>query len=464
MLQDQKPQYDDQEIRRLLGGRSFALYTLGCKVNQEEGEAIANLLTELGMRRQKISESNDVYIINTCTVTKTADSKSRQFIRRAINANPEAVVVAMGCYAQISTAEAAALDGVSLVLGTNDRDRLPELLASCLKQKAPQPIVQVSPALAATRYVEIGNRKPGGRRERAYIKIQDGCSQFCSYCIIPYARGPVKSRPAADILNEAAALIESGYPEIVLTGIHTGAYGVDLAEPIDLTALATRLVALPGMRRLHLGSIEPLEITDGLLELMRRYPNICRHLHIPVQAPCNRTLKAMNRHYTVEFYCDLIGKIRRLLPDCVITTDLIVGFPGETAAEFSAGLQILSELGLADVHVFPYSARPGTPAAAMPDQVNPTEKKRRAAAAAELKADLKAQCFAAQIGTEQEMLLEQRRSLNGQMYWLGHSKNYLPLALPDNGGYKRGLVLPVKVSSQLAEMLLVAALPEPAVG
>jgi len=445
--------FNENELKAIFKDRTFSLYTLGCKVNQEEGEAIANLLSELGMQRLPFGEAADVCIINTCTVTGTADQKSRQHIRKAARQNPDSIIVATGCYAQISPEQAAAEDGVVLVVGTNDRPQLPALLAEALSAPKEYAEIKVSPTEEAYTYAEIGNHHAGGRRERAYIKIEDGCSQFCSYCIIPYARGPVKSRPVEAVIAEAESLIVAGYPEIVLTGIHTGAYGTDLSGAPDLAGLAAKLAALPGMKRLHLGSIEPLEVTDDLLKLMQENTNVCRHLHIPLQAPCDNTIKRMNRHYTTAMYRELVQKIREKLPDCVITTDIIVGFPSETAEEFAQGLDFLREVAFADMHIFPYSVRPGTPAAAMP-QVPAAEKKRRAAETAKVKAELKQLAFDAWQGKKLSLLLEQQQNLQGKPHWVGHSSNYLPVGIIDDGSKNRGEIVEVEVCGQQGDWLL----------
>lgn len=428
-------------------GRSFTIYTLGCKVNQEESVALANLFREQGWRQVDFQAVADVYIINTCTVTHLADRKSRQFIRRALRTNPKALVAATGCYAQVGHAEIAAISGVDLIVGANDRHRLFEYVAACRGEKQSPPKVYVTPSRETKKFQHMGNLNNDTRRERAYVKIEDGCSQFCSYCIIPYARGPLRSRPLADILAEVQELVDKGYLELVLTGIHTGAYGADLEGGDNLAAVAAALAAIPGLSRLRLGSIEPQEVTDELIDVMAANPNICRHLHIPLQAADDGIIKAMNRHYTMEYYEDLLKKIRSRLDNIAITTDLIVGFPGESDEIFAASCERIKRLQFADMHIFPYSPRRGTPAAAFPDQINPAVKNARAERMADLCRTMREDFRRRQIGRKLEILTEQEIALAGKTYMTGHSGNYLPLAVPNEGrDIVRGALYPLKIT------------------
>ena len=407
----------------------FSIYTLGCKVNQEEGVALANLFKEQGWQQVAFEEPAEVCIINTCTVTHLADRKSRQFIRRALRANPQAVVAATGCYAQVGKDEIAEIEGVDLIVGTNDRHRMFEYVTEILGQKPKTPIIHVTPSQKAESFKNMGNLNNDTKRERAFLKIEDGCSQFCSYCIIPYARGPVRSRPLADIIAEARELVAKGYGELVLTGIHTGAYGTDLTDGSNLAQVAAALAEIPNLHRLRLGSIEPQEVSDELIEVVATHPNICHHFHIPLQACDNEIISAMNRHYTTEYFEELLAKIRSRLDNVAITTDLIVGFPGESDEIFERSLERLARLKFADMHIFPYSPRRGTPAAEFANQVSPQAKSARVKAVSQLCDQMKKEFWQQQIGRKLEILTEQEAEIDGQLYLTGHSPNYLPLAV-----------------------------------
>lgn len=409
--------------------KKFAVYTLGCKVNQEEGVALSNVFKEHGWLQVPFEEQADVYIVNSCTVTHLADRKSRQILRRAIRTNPNALIVATGCYAQVAKDDVAKILGVDLVVGTNDRHKLFDYVMVHLGEKLNPPQIYVTQTTLAKTFNNMGNLNNDTKRTRAFLKIEDGCSQFCSYCIIPYARGPVRSRPLADIVAEAGELIGKGYKELVLTGIHTGAYGTDLADGSDLAKVAATLASLPGLYRLRLGSIEPQEVIDRLIDVMAENKNICHHLHIPLQACDDKIIAAMNRHYDVAFYADLLKKIRSRLDNVAVTTDLIVGFPGETPEIFEESLKRISALGFADMHIFPYSRRKGTPAADLPDQILPQVKNHEVKLVSEVRDQMKMAFWQQQIGKKLEILTEQDVVLAGEQYITGHSANYLPLAV-----------------------------------
>ena len=408
---------------------TFAVCTLGCKVNQEEGVALCNVFKEHNWRQVAFEDAADVYIVNSCTVTHLADRKSRQMLRRAVRTNPTALVVATGCYAQVGKADIAKIEGVDLIVGANDRHRLFAYVQKHAGRKYDVPLVYITETAKAKSFRNMGNINNDTQRERAFLKIEDGCSQFCSYCIIPYARGPVRSRPLADIAAEARELVGKGYKELVLTGIHTGAYGTDLQDGVDLAAVAESLAAIPGLHRLRLGSVEPQEVTDRLIDAAAEYPNICPHFHIPLQACHNDIIKAMNRHYTVEFYTDLLAKIRRKIDNVAITTDLIVGFPGETPQIFAKSLENIARLEFADMHIFPYSRRSGTPAAVLPNQIEPQVKTAEVKEVSALRDKMKADFRQRQLGRKLEILTEQKIALDGENYICGHSPNYLPLAV-----------------------------------
>ena len=409
--------------------KKFAVCTLGCKVNQEEGVALGNVFKENGWQQVDFEEIADVYIINSCTVTHLADRKSRQMLRRAVRSNPQALVVATGCYAQVGKEDIAKIAGVDLIVGTNDRHNLFAYVQEHFGRKYPTPIIYVTETAKAKSFKNMGNLNNDTQRERAFLKIEDGCSQFCSYCIIPYARGPVRSRPLADILAEARELVGKGYKDLVLTGIHTGAYGTDLQDGTELAAIAENLAEISGLHRLRLGSIEPQEVTDRLIDVIVKHPNICPHLHIPLQAASDQIISAMNRHYTVAFYEELLTKIRQKIDNVAITTDLIVGFPGETTEIFQESLTNIARLNFADMHIFPYSRRQGTPAAALPNQIDPQVKSAEVKEVSALRDRMKQDFWQQQLGRKLEILTEQEAVFDGVRYICGHSPNYLPLAI-----------------------------------
>lgn len=414
--------------------RRFAIYTLGCKVNQEESAAIANVFAEHGWRQVPFGEAAEVTVINTCTVTQIAEKKSRNLLRRAVAANPNTYIAATGCYVQMKPDEAAEIAGIDLLLGANEKDALFELaVAGAATKSAGQgkPVRQVLPAREVVEYREIGNINSSTERTRAFVKIEDGCNQFCTYCIVPYVRGPVRSRAKAAVLDEIAALVADGYGEIVLTGIHTGAYGTDRGEGHAFGELVAAAAATPGLRRLRMGSVEPHEISDELIDLVAASGVICPHFHIPLQAATDEVLAAMGRTYDMAFYFNLVGKIRAKLPEAAITTDIIAGFPGESEELFEQGLANIERLQLADAHIFPYSRRPGTPAAEFAGQVQNAEKNRRAAEIARVVAASRRAYRSRVIGRDVEFLAEREQERGGVVGACGYTADYLPVFAPN---------------------------------
>jgi threonylcarbamoyladenosine tRNA methylthiotransferase MtaB len=383
--------------------KKVAFATLGCKVNQFETETLEGLFKARGYEVVAFDRPADVYVVNTCSVTHLGERKSRQLIRRAARTSPGATVVVTGCYAQVSPGEVEAIEGVDVIVGTQDRRRIVDLAEEAAAGH--RRITAVGDIMAAGVFEDIPLFAAPGRT-RAFLKIQEGCANFCTYCIIPYARGPLRSRPLASIVREAEKLVAAGFREIVLTGIHLGAYGQEEGGALTLTDAVKAVLAVPGLVRIRLGSLESVEVSDGLVALMRTDERLCAHLHLPLQAGDDRVLAAMNRHYTVARYRELVEDIRASAPDVAVTTDIIVGFPGETEAEFANTLAFAAGMGFARIHVFPYSRRRGTPAAAFPGQVPETEKKRRAAALQDL-ADRQAAAFPARfVGREMAVLFE----------------------------------------------------------
>lgn len=414
-----------------------AVYTLGCKVNQNESDAIISSLKKAGYEEVPFDQKADVYLINTCTVTHLADRKSRQMIRRAVKTNPEAVVAVTGCYAQTSAGDVLGIPGVNLVVGTKDRQRLPELLNEA--KEAQEPLNAVNDIMQADEFEEItGEIAP--HMVRAYLKIQEGCNQYCSYCIIPYARGPMRSRPLGRVIQAAEELISAGYKEIILTGIHTGAYGVDLTPRVDLSFLVEQLIQLSGLKRLRISSLDPHEISDRLLEVIADSPVLCRHLHIPLQSGDDRILKQMHRIYDTLQYEKLIDKIRNKIPEIALTTDIMVGFPGETQEEFNNTCSFAEKIGFSGIHVFKYSPRKGTPAASFPGQVAPEIKEERSSKLISLGERLLKKYAENYLGQTMAVLAEQTREISGEIFWEGHTDNYLNVVFPSTQDFKGQLV------------------------
>jgi threonylcarbamoyladenosine tRNA methylthiotransferase MtaB len=370
------------------------------------------------------SEEADVVVVNTCTVTNTGDAKSRQVIRRMVKTHPDAFVVVMGCYAQTAPGEVLNIEGVDLVLGTQDRGKILELIAEVKQEK--QPKSNVHAIWDAVQFEELPLME-GESRTRATLKIQEGCNKFCTYCIIPYARGPVRSRVPANAIAEAEKLVAAGYKEIVLTGIHTGSYGEDLGEEWNLARLVKGLASIKGLHRLRLSSIEPMEFTPELIEVIVESPVVCPHLHIPLQCGSDAILARMKRPYSVEEFKDLIDKFNQLLPGTAITTDIIVGFPGETEEDFQNSLDFVRSCGFAGAHVFPYSKRKGTPAANYPDQVPNKIKEQRVKELMEVTKNSQEEYVRKFFGQTVEVLIE-RVSPEGVA--TGHTRNYIQVHLP----------------------------------
>lgn len=410
-------------------GKRFAIYTLGCKVNQEESVAIANVFKEHGYVQVGFADIADIYIVNTCTVTHVADKKSRNILRRAVQKNPDAFIAVTGCYTQTGKDDLAKIEGINLILGANQKSQLFQLVTSAAATESERKYTQilVNEGRMPQKYEEIGNLNSDTNRERAYVKIQDGCNQFCSYCIVPYARGPVRSRPLEAVLAEVRQLVSKGYKEVVLAGIHTGSYGSDVGTETSFTDLVRAVSKVSGLHRLRLGSVEPHEVSDELIDLMAESSVICPHFHIPLQAGDSRTLKNMKRCYDAEFYMNLVEKIRGKVDNVMITTDIIVGFPGESDADFEVALANIEKFGFADAHIFPYSKREGTPAAKLPNQLSNEVKNQRSGQLANLISVTRKSALDSFVGSEIEVLLEQSHEQNGELGMMGHTANFAPV-------------------------------------
>ncbi|WAE40624.1 tRNA (N(6)-L-threonylcarbamoyladenosine(37)-C(2))-methylthiotransferase MtaB [Staphylococcus pasteuri] len=352
---------------------TVAFHTLGCKVNHYETEAIWQLFKEADYERVEFETNADVFVINTCTVTNTGDKKSRQIIRRAIRKNPDAVVCVTGCYAQTSSAEIMEIPGVDVVVGTQDRHKLLDYIDEFQKER--QPINGVGNIMKNRKYEEL-DVPYFTDRTRASLKIQEGCNNFCTFCIIPWARGLMRSRDPEKVVEQATTLVNSGYKEIVLTGIHTGGYGQDLKN-YNLAQLLRDLDQVDGLERIRISSIEASQLTDEVISVLESSNKIVRHLHVPLQSGSDTVLKRMRRKYTMEHFSERITKLHQALPDVAITSDVIVGFPGETEEEFQETYDFIVKYKFSELHVFPYSSRIGTPAARMDDQIDEEIKNER---------------------------------------------------------------------------------------
>lgn len=410
--------YMSNELRK-----TVAMSTLGCKVNHYETEAIWQLFKEQQYDRIDFEQQADVYVINTCTVTNTGDKKSRQVIRRAVRRNPDAVICVTGCYAQTSPAEIMAIPGVDIVVGTQDRHKLLGLIEQYREER--EPINAVRNIMKNRVYEEL-DVPAFTDRTRASLKIQEGCNNFCTFCIIPWARGLMRSRDPQEVIRQAQQLVDAGYLEIVLTGIHTGGYGQDFKD-YNLAQLLRDLEAqVKGLKRLRISSIEASQLTDEVIDVLRTSNIVVNHLHIPIQSGSDTVLKRMRRKYTMEFFSERITKLAEALPNLAVTSDVIVGFPGETEEEFMETYNFIRDHKFSELHVFPYSKRTGTPAARMEDQVDEEIKNERVHRLIALNDQL-AKEYAARFENEvMEVIPEERfkEGDNANLY-VGYTDNYL---------------------------------------
>ncbi|WP_127532314.1 tRNA (N(6)-L-threonylcarbamoyladenosine(37)-C(2))-methylthiotransferase MtaB [Paenibacillus kobensis] len=404
---------------------SVAFYTLGCKVNFYDTEAMWQLFKNAGYEQVDFEERTaDVYVINTCTVTNTGDKKSRQIIRRAVRRNPDAVIAVTGCYAQTSPAEIMAIPGVDLVIGTQDRDKLLGFVGQIQSDRQPVNAVR---NIMKTREFEELDVPDFADRTRAFLKIQEGCNNFCTFCIIPWSRGLSRSRDPKSVIEQAHQLVAAGFKEIVLTGIHTGGYGDDL-EDYKLADLLWDLDKVDGLERIRISSIEASQIDDKMIDVLNRSSKMCRHLHIPLQAGENSVLKRMRRKYTTEEFAAKIKRLHEAMPGVAITTDVIVGFPGETDEMFEEGFRFMKEIGFSEMHVFPYSKRTGTPAARMEDQVDEEVKNDRVHKLIDLSEQMQLSYAKQWVGEVVDVIPERDyKGAPGTGFVMGYSDNYLQI-------------------------------------
>lgn len=421
----------------------IAIYTLGCKVNQYETQAMEQELLRRGHTLVPFETAADGYIVNTCSVTAVSDKKSRQMIRRCRKLNPAAVVAACGCYVQTHAAEAASLD-IDLIAGTGDRMAFLDLFEQAARER--QPLTLLDDALRRREF-EILPAGGMAQRTRAMLKVEDGCVNFCTYCIIPYARGPVRSLPKTAAVAQTAQLRQEGYRELVLTGIEISGWGHDLKTGETLIDLLEAVSAAAGDMRLRLGSLEPRTVTEDFCRRAAQLPNLCPHFHLSLQSGCDDTLRRMNRKYDTARFYESVTLLRRYFDRPAITTDLICGFPGETEAEFDATLSFIEKCGFAAMHIFPYSIRPGTKAAAM-EQVPSAVKEQRAGRAAQAAETMRQAYLQGCVGRVYPVLFEQEKD----GYYTGHAPNYCEVGVRANDLHNK--VIDVKITGISGEMLI----------
>lgn len=414
-----------------------ALHNLGCKVNAYETEAMQEMLEQAGYEICSFQEQADVYIVNTCTVTNMADRKSRQMIHRARKMNPDAVIAAAGCYVQVADPKELDAD-IDIVIGNNQKKELVRILDEYMHRKTKT--VRVLDINHTKEYEELKMTKTA-EHTRAYLKVQDGCNQFCTYCIIPFARGRVRSRALADVVEEVESLAKHGYREVVLTGIHLSSYGVDFKDGTGLLDLILAVNEVEGINRIRLGSLEPGIITEEFAGRLAGISKICPHFHLSLQSGCNATLRRMNRRYTAEEYEEKCRILRKYFDRPALTTDVIVGFPGETEEEFQASMEFVDRIRFYETHIFKYSRRKGTKAAVMPGQIPEQEKTRRSAMMIEMGERHKKEYEARLIGTRAEVLFEESEVREGILCQVGHTKEYVRIAEPTEENLKNQIRL-----------------------
>lgn len=395
-----------------------AIYTLGCKVNLYESEVIMNSFKKSGYEIVDFEDDADIVIINTCTVTNTSDKKSRNIIRQAVKKHENAVIVVMGCYSQVRSADIKEIDGVDIIIGNTKKSKVVSLVEEYLKNK--KSITEIDNIMHTD--FEAMELDTFETRTRAFVKIQDGCNNFCSYCIIPYSRGNIRSKEKDNVVSEIKCLVKNGYKEVVLTGIHTGHYGKDKYD-YDFSDLLSELCKIDNLKRIRISSIEITELDSKFIDVLKNNKVIVNHMHIPLQSGCDKTLKEMNRKYDTKYYLDKINLIRSIRPNISITTDLIVGFPNETEEDFNNTLSFLRKVKFSKIHVFPYSRRKGTKADLMDNQIDEQTKHKRVKEVIKLSEELEIEYMNKFINTDVLVLIEKYE--NGIIS--GHTENYIPV-------------------------------------
>lgn len=413
-----------------------AFHTLGCKVNHYESEAMMDLFKKRGYEIVEFNELADVYVVNSCTVTNEAARKSRQLARKARRLNPEAVVALVGCYTQVAPEEVKGIEGVDIFLGTSNRSHIVEYVEEFQNLGITNIEIVKRQELSEFEDLRVESLQ---ETTRAYVKIEEGCNQFCSYCIIPYARGPVRSRTAESVIEEVGELVGKGVKEIILTGTHLGAYGTDWGKEDSLEKLILQLLDIDGLEHIRLSSIEVTEITDGIIDIMASESKLCPHLHLPLQSGSEKILKLMRRPYDKTEFRAVVKKIREKIEDIAITTDIIVGFPGEDERAFQDSYDFVKEMNFSRLHVFPFSRREGTPAARMKDQIPAEQKKEYSSKMLQLNEELMANYQKRFIGTIRPVIVEENRDHETNLL-TGMTDNYLRVLLDEDSSYTGKLV------------------------
>lgn len=426
-----------------------ALYTLGCRVNSYESEAMAEQFIKEGYEVVDFSEFADVYVINTCTVTNMGDKKSRQMIGRARRLNPEAIIAVVGCYSQIASDEVASIEGVDVVLGSRNKGEVVYWVNRTREEK--KQVVEVNDVLRNKKFEELSINEYQDKT-RAFLKIQDGCNKFCTYCLIPFARGAVCSKDPEQILKEVNELSKNGFKEIILSGVHTASYGVDIQGDWNLVRILEEIDKIDGIERIRIGSIDPTFFTEGVIERICGLKKLCPHFHLSLQSGCDATLRRMNRKYTAAEYKEVCDNLRKYIKDVSITTDVIVGFPGESAGEFEETYKFLSDIKLSKMHIFKYSKRAGTKAADMPFQVDGNLKEERSKALIELNHKNEVEFMEGYIGRTMSVLYEEKVSGSENSY-VGYTENYLKV-ITESSEDISGKIVPTKVIAVEAEHML----------
>ncbi|MDO5100781.1 MAG: tRNA (N(6)-L-threonylcarbamoyladenosine(37)-C(2))-methylthiotransferase MtaB [Eubacteriales bacterium] len=430
--------------------RKVALHNLGCKVNSYETEAMEQLFKDSGYDIVPFAPGADIYIVNTCTVTNIADRKSRQMLHKAKKMNPEAIVVATGCYVQTKKKEELD-ETIDIAVGNNKKEDIIQILETYINgQELKETIIDIGSAQRFENKLILQGRH---KHTRAYLKIQDGCNRFCSYCIIPYARGRIRSKQPQEIIAELEGLTAVGYQEVVLTGIHLSSYGLDLDMEVRLIDIIEQIHRLPGISRIRLGSLEPRIITEEMIERLRRLPKFCPHFHLSLQSGSDSVLERMNRKYTIEQYAKGCELIRRAFPQAALTTDVITGFPQETQTEHEQTLRFVEQIGFAQTHIFKYSPREGTKAAVMSGQVSEEIKNRRSQELIALGEKLQRDFREQYIGQTQEILFEEEKMVDGVTYQLGHTMNYIPVRVATEQNLENK-VAPVRLEEMKEDHLI----------
>ncbi|MEE3453028.1 tRNA (N(6)-L-threonylcarbamoyladenosine(37)-C(2))-methylthiotransferase MtaB [Dialister sp.] len=422
--------------------KKVSFITLGCKVNQYDSDAMRTLFVKNGYRQAGEDENADVYVINTCSVTSIGDRKSRQMVRRIRRSHPDAIIAVAGCYAQLAPEVFEKMGDVDVIVGVHNRSHIVDYVEEAKKRTDHKPLNETVDIMKVKTFENMSVDVTGEVKTRAFVKVQEGCDNYCTFCIIPYARGKLKSRLQKDAVEEIKKLVSQGYREVVLTGIHLGNYGKDLHDGTSLATLVAELVKIPDLLRIRLGSVESVELSEELISIIKNEPKVCRHLHLPIQSGSDAVLKGMNRHYRLPQFKALIRELREKVLGIALTTDLIVGFPGETEENFLETLDTLKELKFSGIHVFPYSRRTGTPAATYPNQVTNEVKKERVHRVQELEKEISLEYRSQFMGKVVHVLAEEVK--NG--YFEGLTGEYIRVSIKDSH-IERGHMYPVRIDT-----------------